>query len=172
MRAQADPGAFDLLYQRFFGRVYAYLRARAGSEEDAADLTQEVFLQALAALPRYEERGVTFAAWLFRIARNTLSNQRTRRRPTLSWDLVTPTHPALAQDAGMERVLHDDDLAHLRRLFEQLSRETQELLVLRFTTQLTIAEIAVVIGKSDAATQKRLARTLHALQEQYHAGSR
>jgi RNA polymerase sigma-70 factor (ECF subfamily) len=168
-QAQADPSAFAPLYQRYFGRVYAYLHARAGSEEDAADLTQQVFLQALAALPRYRDQGVSFAAWLFRIAHNTWINQGTRQRTTLSWDLVPSTHPALTEGGdGLERLLHADDLAQLRRLFQALTHETQELLILRFTIQLTIAEIAVVIGKSEAATQKRLTRTLQRLQEHYH----
>src|SRR5688500_13466750 len=64
------PAAFGALYDRYYARIWRYLRARLGSDDDAADLTQQVFLQALDALPRYQERGLPFAAWLFRIARN------------------------------------------------------------------------------------------------------
>ncbi|HEY7355449.1 MAG TPA: sigma-70 family RNA polymerase sigma factor, partial [Ktedonobacterales bacterium] len=68
--AQADPAAFDALYQRYLARVYRYLRAHVGSDDEAADLTQQVFLKALDALPRYRPRGAPFAAWLFQIARH------------------------------------------------------------------------------------------------------
>ena len=64
----------------YFARVYRYLRIRLQSEEDAADLTQQVFLKALDALPRYRTHGAPFAAWLFTIARHTLAD-RFRRHP-------------------------------------------------------------------------------------------
>ena len=52
--AQEDPSAFAVLYQRYLSRVYNYVRARLESEEEAADLTQHIFLQALNALPAYQ----------------------------------------------------------------------------------------------------------------------
>jgi RNA polymerase sigma-70 factor (ECF subfamily) len=60
--AQADRRAFAPLYLQHRDRVYASLRTRTTSLEDAADLTQHVFLQALDALPRYRPRGAPFAA--------------------------------------------------------------------------------------------------------------
>jgi RNA polymerase sigma-70 factor (ECF subfamily) len=59
--AQADPAAFEPLYLLYRARIYHYLRTRFGNEEDAADLTQQVFLQALAGLPRYRPSGTPFA---------------------------------------------------------------------------------------------------------------
>ncbi|HEY7416489.1 MAG TPA: sigma factor, partial [Ktedonobacteraceae bacterium] len=65
--AKTNPAAFEPLYQRYKGRVYRYLFFRLRHEEDAADLTQQVFLKALSALPGYRIRNIPFAAWLFRI---------------------------------------------------------------------------------------------------------
>ena len=58
--AQEDLTAFAPLYERYRDRIYAYLRTRTRSAEDAADLTQHVFLQALDALPRYRPQRVPF----------------------------------------------------------------------------------------------------------------
>ncbi len=66
--AQADVAQFNALYHLYVERVHRYMLARTHNAEDAADLTQQVFLQALDALPRYRDRGVPFAAWVFRIA--------------------------------------------------------------------------------------------------------
>src|SRR5579875_2591933 len=85
-RAQADAVAFAPLYERYLPRVYRYLYARTHDPDDAADLTQTVFVRALAGLPAYRPRGLPFAAWLFRIARNvaTDAHRRRDRRPTES----------------------------------------------------------------------------------------
>ncbi len=82
--AQADPALFAALYRRYLTRVYRYARARVPTDEDAADATQQVFLQALDALPSYRARGVPFSAWLFRIARNATIDAHRRRRATLA----------------------------------------------------------------------------------------
>ena len=165
--ARTDATAFGHLYDRYLDRVYAYLRARTTTQEDAADLAQQVFLQALDALPRYQGQGAEFAGWLFRIARNVATDFHRRRRPTVPWDFV-PEALQPRTDHGVEAgLLRREALAHLRTLFGRLDAETRELLVLRFAARLTVAEIAAVVGKSEAATQKRLFRTIQTLKEQY-----
>ncbi len=86
--AQDDPAAFGALYERYLDRVYAYMRVRTRNADDAADLTQQVFLQALAALSRFHDQRVPFAVWLFRIARNSAIDFHRRRREALTWDLL------------------------------------------------------------------------------------
>jgi RNA polymerase sigma-70 factor, ECF subfamily len=162
--AQADPAAFGALYQRYFTRVYWYLRARTPTAEDAGDLAQQVFLHALEALPRYRERGLPFAAWLFRIARNSASNFGRSQRPTLSWEQL-PVASADAAPAPETLVLHNDDLRRLGALLATLAPEKRDFLALRFAAGLTIPEIAAVVGKREAAVRKQITRTLHALKE-------
>ena len=72
--AQADPAAFAVLYRRYLDRVYSYAFYQLGDHHDAEDSTARTFLAALRALGAYEDRGATFRAWLFRIARNTIAN--------------------------------------------------------------------------------------------------
>ncbi len=158
--ARHDPAAFGLLYHRYFDRVYAYLRARTAGEDDAADLTQQVFLQALDALPRYRGQGGAFAAWLFRIARNTATDFHRRRRGMVAWDLLPEALQPRAEHGVEARLVRHEDLAHLRTLVGALDKDTREILVLRFVARLTIAQIAAVIGKSEAATQSHLFRTI------------
>lgn len=165
--ARHDPAAFDILYQRYLIRVYRYLRLRTNTEEDAADLTQQVFLQVLDALPGYEERGLPFAAWLFRIARNAATDAYRRYRITVTWDfLPEAAHPTAGQDPETVTVQRES-LSQLRQLLATLSQDKRELLALRFAAGLTSPEIAAIVGKSEAAVKKQLARTLGALKEQY-----
>lgn len=166
--AQEDPISFGVLYYRYHQRIYAYLRARTNDTEDAADLTQQVFLHALDALPRYRVRHVPFAAWLFRIARNAATDFHRQRRTTVTWDLLPEALHPLTDDDAEAGVLRQEDMARLRTLLHTLDQETRDVLMLRFAGHLTIAEIAAVIGKSEAATQKKLFRTIQTLQERYH----
>src|SRR4051812_21655706 len=135
--ARQEPSAFGTLYDRYLGRIYAYLRARTSNDEEAADLTQQVFLQALDALPRYREGRVPFAAWLFCIARNVAIDAHRRRRTSVAWDLVPEAlQPVAAHDleAG---ALRREDIARLRALLDALDSDTRELLALRFAAALT-----------------------------------
>jgi len=169
--AQRDLAAFGPLYARYVDRIYTYLCTRMGTarSNDAADLTQQVFLRALDALPRYQPReGVSVAAWLFRIARNAATDWQRRERPTLSWEAVPEEmHPQTLETAE-SIVVRRDEIAEARRLLAGLDDEAREAIVLRFTAQLTLAEIGAVLGISEDAARKRITRTLHALKERYH----
>jgi RNA polymerase sigma-70 factor (ECF subfamily) len=165
--ARADRAAFAPLYERYRDRVYAYLRARTPSAEDASDLMQQVFVRALAALPQYRGHHETVAAWLFRIARNAAVDFHRRRRDTIAWDLVPEAlQPQSGQDLEAQ-VLREEAVARLRALLMGLNQDTRELLALRFAARLTVAETAAVLGKSEAAIKKQLVRTIRTLKERY-----
>ncbi|HWE64467.1 MAG TPA: sigma-70 family RNA polymerase sigma factor [Chloroflexota bacterium] len=166
--AQQDPSAFGLLYARYQDRLYTYLRTRLGQAEDAADLTQQVFMQALVALPRYRTQGVSIAAWLFRIARNVATDWQRRQRPMVPWDTLPEAFHPCAEDSADGALLHRETFAPLYTLLAGLDAQTREALVLRFTAQLTLAEIGAVLGKSEEAVRKQVTRALHTLKEQYH----
>ncbi len=85
--AQKDPACFADLYEINFERVYAYVVKRVGNRAETEDLTAEVFHQALANLKRFEWRGIPFAAWLFRIAANLISDRWQRSGREVADDL-------------------------------------------------------------------------------------
>lgn len=168
--AQADPAAFAALYQRYLARVYHYVRVRLSNDEDAADLTQQIFLQALDALPRYEQRGVPFAAWLFQIARHAVADLYRRRRMQPAWDTWPETLGTQGALQDVEALLvQRERLARLNALLARLDPMRRELLALRFAAGLSSPEIAQVVGRSHAAVKKQLTRLLQTLKEQYHA---
>jgi RNA polymerase sigma-70 factor, ECF subfamily len=168
--ARTDDRAFAELYRRYLPRVYRYLLTFAATPEDAADLTQHVFTRALAALPEYESRGLPFVVWLIRIARNSATDAFRRRRSALPWDHLPENLQPVADQNPESAALAAESLNELRLLVGALPPGKQELLALRFAGGLTTREIAQVMGKSEEATRKALARTLHQLKEHYHAG--
>lgn len=166
--AQRDPQAFGVFYERYAQQVYRYLRSRTPTDDEAADLTQQVFLRALDALPKYHHGRVPFAAWLFRIARNSLTDAHRRRRITVTWDLIPDVHQPIEEQGTEDMVLRSEALHDLHVLVSRLEPEKRELILLRFMAGLTTREVAAVVGKSEAAVYKQLTRTLHSLKEHYH----
>jgi RNA polymerase sigma-70 factor (ECF subfamily) len=160
--ARRDPAAFAALYRLYRDRIYWYVRSHTRIEEDAADLTQQIFVQALGALDQYRPRRGPFAAWLFGIARHALANMH-RRRATVTWEMLPGALQPVAADDPTVALQRREDIERLRGLFLALDADKRDLLALRFVARLTVGEIAAVIGKSEAATHKRLARTLRAL---------
>src|SRR5881628_1038865 len=86
--AQRDRSRFAELYEDNFERVYAFIARRVRDRAEADDLTSEVFHHALANLARFEWRGVPFAAWLFRIAANTIADRGRRTKQMVDPEMV------------------------------------------------------------------------------------
>lgn len=154
-----------MLYDRYHVQVYRYLHAHLQHEQDAADVLQHVFLQAWRQRQTYEPRRGSVATWLFSIAHHRLIDFYRLSRPSISWESM-PEIPTMDQNPEA-KIISEETIAQVRRLLETLPRPEQELLALRFAAHLSSAEIAVIIGKSEAATRKQLTRLLHRLQEQY-----
>ena len=89
-RAQAgDAAAFAALYEEYSPTIYRFLRRRmAGPDEAIEDLTEDVFVKVYDKLDRYQERGLPFTAWLYRIAHNQMVDhvRKLPRLPTQSID--------------------------------------------------------------------------------------
>lgn len=163
-----DAEAFAELYRRYASQVFWYLLSRTGSQSDAEDLTQHVFLRALEALPRYESRGLPFWAWLLSIARNAAVDVYRRRRWVFPWEHVDVTRLAFEERGPELLIVQREDANELRILVAQLDPEKQELLALRFAGKLTIAEIAAVVDKSEASVRKQLQRIMKSMRERWH----
>jgi RNA polymerase sigma-70 factor, ECF subfamily len=158
--AQRDPARFAELYENNFERVYAYVLRRVGDRAETEDLTAEVFHHALANLKKYEWRGIPFAAWLFRIAANLISDrwQRRTREPGIDEpEQVEAIHAGSAEFEEVERK------ATLFRLVNTLPAEQQRVVVLRFVEEKSIKEVAREIRKTEGAVKQLQFRALTAL---------
>jgi RNA polymerase sigma-70 factor, ECF subfamily len=152
VRVQAgDRDAFGQLYLRYFDGIYSYLRMALRDPHEAEDATQDVFMQALRALPRYELRGQPPRRWLFRIARNQAIDRGRRRRAAPQDPFTLEAQAAGESDAGFDGVLSDAALvAHIGRLPEA----QREVLFLRYAAGFEAPEIAVMTHRSPAAVRQ------------------
>jgi RNA polymerase sigma-70 factor (ECF subfamily) len=158
--AQKDPARFAQLYENNFERVYAYVVRRVKDRAETEDVTSDVFHHALANLKRFEWRGIPFAAWLYRIAANLISDrwQRTSRERTANEPEQIETAPASSVE--FEEV---ERRATLFRLVDTLPAEQRRVVVLRFVEQKSIKEVAREIRKTEGAVKQLQFRALSSL---------
>jgi RNA polymerase sigma-70 factor, ECF subfamily len=165
MQAKQDPEAFGVLYERYVDRIYSYIYHRVGSSQDAEDLTARTFYRALDKLESYEDRGLPFSAWLFRIAHNLMANwhrDRSRRR-FLSLDRLW----FYGNNRQSPETLVEEEEKHeaLWTAIERLPEDRKNLLVLKFGSQLSNLEIGNLMEKSESAIKSLYFRTLASLRE-------
>jgi RNA polymerase sigma-70 factor (ECF subfamily) len=158
-----DPAATDALVSRFHPAVHRYCRARlgryAGSYDVADDVAQEVFVAVLAALPRYRDEGMPFAAFVFGIAAHKVADaQRAAYRLPVPVAAV-PDTPDLA-DGPEASVLRHADAARARALLEHLSPEHREILLLRVAAGLSAEDTAAALGMTAGAVRVAQHRAL------------
>jgi RNA polymerase sigma-70 factor (ECF subfamily) len=160
--AQKDPARFAELYENNFERVYAYVVRRVGDRTETEDVTSEVFHHALASLGRFEWRGTPFAAWLYRIAANLISDRWQRSKREQLVDEPEQIEGAQARNVEFEEV---ERKATLFRLVETLPEEQRRVVVLRFVEQKSIKDVAREIRKTEGAVKQLQFRALTSLRE-------
>jgi RNA polymerase sigma-70 factor, ECF subfamily len=169
--AQNDPACFAELYEMNFERVYAYVVKRVQNRAETEDLTSEVFHQALANLKRFEWRGIPFAAWLFRIAANLISDRWQRSGREV---LDDSGHIESAQSKSVQiksgqvspaEIEEVEQRATLYRLVDTLPTEQRRVVVLRFVEQKSIKEVAQEVRKTEGAVKQLQFRALTSLRE-------
>lgn len=167
-RARSDPRAFADVYERYRLSVYRFLRTRGASDDEAADLTAETFERAIRAIRGYRGSG-SGIGWLLRIARNAAVDASRRRPRTLIADEADLLWKADGVETPEAAYLAAERSAELRAAIAGLPDASREAIALRYAVGLSTREIAVVIGKSEAATQKLISRALAVLREDHHA---
>jgi RNA polymerase sigma-70 factor (ECF subfamily) len=165
--ARTDPARFDALYRKYLAQVYNFAVYELGDHHEAEDATERTFLSALAGLAGFEERArpedgpeaSTFRIWLFRIARNVVAERRRgrRRRPEAPLDLATTAlDPADVEGTVVGR----EAAAAALRAVDGLSGDRRRAVVLRFVHEMTTAEIAAILGRSEGAVRVLIHRGL------------
>ena len=162
---EGDADAFGLLYDRFQPEILRYLTHQVRNPETAEDLAQQVFLKAWQAIPRYEQRGVPFKAWLYRMARNQVIDQFRKQKPTTDLEGVDPAVDAEAEDL----VLAQERSVRLRSAMDRLSPDHREVLIQRFLMEKSAAEIGAAMERKEVTVRGLQMRALRALRKELEA---
>ncbi|MGH3889392.1 MAG: RNA polymerase sigma factor [Pseudonocardiaceae bacterium] len=165
--AQAgDREAFGRLYGRYSGVVFGVVLARVGNWSLAEDVTSETFLRAWRGIASVRDQGRDVGAWLVGIAGN-LVRDHVRSSRVRGEVLCAGVADYPVGERGPERVVLDrETAAQLARWVAGLGRAQRQCVVLRFWQGLSVAQTAVVMGRSEAAVKLLRYRALRRLRQQ------
>jgi RNA polymerase sigma-70 factor, ECF subfamily len=167
---QGDTQAFGELYERYASRVFRYLYAHLDNRLDAEDLTEDVFLRVWKSLGGYQEQGVPFLAFLFRVARNALIDHYRRSGKNQAETSIEDMQLSEPGSGPVEAVTTLLEHQQLRSMLTELREDYRTVLVLRFLSELTPEETAHAMGRSAGAVRVLQHRALAALRGMMNGG--
>ncbi|HRO58348.1 MAG TPA: sigma-70 family RNA polymerase sigma factor [Burkholderiaceae bacterium] len=169
LAAQARDGdspAFVELVGRHQDRVFRFVLRMTGSRDDAMDLTQETFMKAWQAMPRWRPEA-KFGTWLLQIARNGALDLL-RRQGVVGFEPLEADAPFEDRSPGPEQQLRTRQRYELlETALRAIALEHREVLLLREVEDFSYAEIAATLGIAEGTVKSRIARARAALLEQH-----
>jgi RNA polymerase sigma-70 factor (ECF subfamily) len=165
---RGDREAFRELYRALYSPVSRYVRRRVPNPADAEELVGQVFFRLLESLERIEPRRGSVLAYALSMARNALVDEVRRRAGLVPEEAAVAVPDTRA--GPLELLMGAEDTERVKAELARLPAETRELLTLRFGDGLRFAEVAQVMGLSEAAVRQRTSRAVRELRARWDAG--
>lgn len=155
--ALVDPDRLILFYDKYYGRIYAYLYRMTLDPDLAKDLTADTFLKAQQNLGRFTWRGVSFGSWLYQIATNEFRAHYRRSKKRRETELNDDFYPDSANSALIQILLEEDQ----RIVFQAVMRLTQpcrDTFLLHYWEGRTVKQIAYILKIPEGTVSSHLRR--------------
>lgn len=157
--------SFEELYDKYFARIYNYLRYRLIERGAADDLVSVVFEKVLDKYDSFDPARYGLEPWLFAIARNTL-NDYFRRRKVRGWLSITDHEENIVSAESVEAAAQrSEENARLLEALAELSEQERELIAMKFTLEMTNRDIAGETGLGESNVAVILFRAMKKLRE-------
>lgn len=159
-----EASAFGALYDHYQPMIYRFVLVKVGHREEAEDLTHQVFLSAWQNIESYRDMGFPFSSWLYKIARNAVTDFYRSAKEATSLEQVNPEFFAVpaAMQVGMDKIF---EIEKVRKAIGQLDRTYQDVVIMRFVEDLPIKEVALALDKSEGAIKLIQHRAMKKLKE-------
>jgi len=153
-----DAQAVELIVRRYQNYVYRLCYLVMRNEQDAEDMAQEALIRACQALPRFEIReGISFEAWLYRIAVNCCrSRMRRKWTQVLPWTSLNREAADVSDERPERRLIQQEERNEVLKAINSLSERHRLAVILRYYADLSNEEIAAVLNIPSGTVRSRL----------------
>ena len=169
-KAKKNTAEFEILYNKYFDRIYIFIYHRTADKDLSGDLTQQVFLKALYNIKDYKFKGLPFSAWLYRIALNEI-NQFFRKSKKTQTFSVDEKHFANVVES-VEEENSDEKYQILIVSLSKLPKESVNLIQLRFFEDYSFKEIGDILGITENNAKVKIYRVLDKLKNFIRKGTK
>ncbi len=158
---------FGGLYEQYLPKVFQYVNYRVGDRTAAEDLTSDIFNKALTNFTKYDSGKATFSTWIFSIARNTIIDYYRRRgREKKLQGEVQPKDITFSKSVE-EEASRSEEIQKLHDCLTRLSPNEQELVSLKFSSEMTNREISRITGLSESNVGTIICRAVRKLRDEF-----
>lgn len=159
---QGDREAFARLYEMYIEYIYNYIHYRVADDMLAEDITSQVFLKVWEKLATYQPGQSPFVAWVYRIARNTVIDHYRSKKVVIALDEIDPVKLSHTDESDKKLDLQAQS-QKLHEALQTLTRQQQNVLILKFINGFNTTEIAQKLGKQEGAVRALQMRGLQGL---------
>ncbi|MEN6327157.1 MAG: sigma-70 family RNA polymerase sigma factor [Syntrophomonas sp.] len=164
-KAVTDTEIFAQIFDRFYKRIYNYIRYRIGDTYEAEDLTSQVFEQVLRKYDTYRPEKAPFEVWLFAIAHHAVTDYHRKRKHSLWFSLDKVKELISGRPTPEEACLREENRHELLLALAKLGDRERNIIAMRFAANLKNREIASLLGISENNVGIIVYRTLRQLRE-------
>ncbi len=165
-QAKNRPENFGPLYKKYHEQIFRYVYQRMDDKELAFDIVSQVFMKAMSNIHKFEDRGVPFAAWLFRIAKSEVY-QSYRDNVTTRFVNIETTHLTDIIDE-IDEDENESNIKYLMSILKNLKESEILLLEMRFFEKRSFKEMGDILALTENNAKVKTFRALKKLKSKYH----
>ena len=167
--AKVNHKHFGLLYEKYFEQIFSFIYKRLGGDKaTTSDLTQQSFLKAMMNLEKYEDRGLPFSSWLYRIAQNEVNLYFRDLKKDKLIELEEYQLVYLLDEAQIETIMNIEVQQKLVQILNNLPQDHIDLVELRFFQALSFKEIAEIYNLTEANAKMKIYRILEKMNKNWN----
>jgi RNA polymerase sigma-70 factor (ECF subfamily) len=158
-----DLEEFDRLYKYYFDRIYRFVAYRVLDKQIAEDITSQTFFKALKSIKGFSAGKGNFSSWIYRIARNNIIDYYRGNKSNLD---ISEMWNLRSSDNLENEVETQEKIGQALDALKKLTKEHQEILIMRIWDNLPYKEIALITGKSEANCKVIFSRSIQKLKKE------
>jgi RNA polymerase sigma-70 factor (ECF subfamily) len=167
--AKGDKRAFSLLYEKYFEKIFLFIFKRVQDEAASGDMCQETMLKAMFNIDKYEDRGVPFSAWIYRIASNEVNLYFRKSAKVKTVEIQEKHVKEILIEISVDDLSNEEEQERLIKALNSLEPEQSEIIDLRFFMGYSFKEIAEFYGITEPNAKMRVYRILERLKKGWDA---